>query len=71
MTEQKKTPSLWTRDFTIITAGTVVSLFGSAISGFAMGLMVLDYTGSTFLYAAYMVLYTAPQVLGPPWQGRF
>lgn len=71
MTKQKTTPSLWTRDFTIITVGTVVSMFGSAISGFAMGLMVLDYTGSTFLYALYMVLYTAPQVAAPILAGPF
>ena len=55
-------PRLWTRDFTIITLGTVVSMLGNAVSGFAISLLVLDYTGSVFLYTLYMVclLYTSP-----------
>ena len=36
--------TLWTRDFTIITLGSVVSMIGNSLSGFAMSLMVLDYT---------------------------
>lgn len=32
---------LWTRNFTILTLGTVVSMLGNAISGFAVGLMAL------------------------------
>ena len=35
---------LWTKNFTIITMGTVVSMLGNAVAGFAIGLMVLDYT---------------------------
>ena len=27
-------PSLWTRDFTIITLGSVISMFGNAMAGF-------------------------------------
>jgi hypothetical protein len=34
---------LWTKNFTIITLGTVVSLFGSSMTGFAISLLVLDY----------------------------
>ncbi|MEG1547114.1 MAG: MFS transporter [Clostridia bacterium] len=56
---------LWTKDFTIITLGTVVSMFGSAVSGFALGLLVLDYTGSTLLYALFMVVYSLPRVIVP------
>lgn len=56
---------LWTKDFTIITLGTVISMFGSAVSGFAMGLLVLDYTGSTLMYAIYMVCYSLPRVIMP------
>lgn len=62
---------LWTKNFTIITAGTVVSRLGSAISGFATGLLVLDYTQSTFYYALYMVLYTLPQIVMPTLAGPF
>ncbi|MEG1596484.1 MAG: MFS transporter [Lachnospiraceae bacterium] len=61
----KTKSNLWTKDFTIITAGTVVSLLGNSIAGFAMGLLVLDLTGSTLLYALYMFLYTAPRIIMP------
>ena len=36
---------LWTRDFTIITLGSVISMLGNSMSGFALSLLVLDYTG--------------------------
>src|SRR5699024_7165233 len=58
-------PRLWTRDFTIITLGTVVSMLGHAVSGFAISLLVLDYTGSVFLYTLYMVVYNLPKVVMP------
>lgn len=41
---------LWTRDFTIITLGSVISMLGNSMSGFALSLLVLDYTGSNLLY---------------------
>ena len=56
---------LWTRDFTIITLGSVVSMFGNAISGFAISLLVLDYTASGFLYALFIIAYTLPQIIMP------
>lgn len=62
-------PSLWTRDFTIITAGTVVSMFGNAMADFAMSLMVLDMTKSTLLYAVYLAMYSAPQLIMPIFSG--
>ncbi len=62
---------LWTRDFTIITLGTVVSMIGSSIAGFALGLLVLDYTGSTFFYALFMVMYNFPKVFVPTLAGPF
>jgi DHA3 family macrolide efflux protein-like MFS transporter len=64
MTEKHST-TLWTKDFTIITLGTVVSMLGNAVSGFAISLLVLDYTGSTFLYALYMVAYNLPKIVMP------
>jgi MFS family permease len=60
---------LWTRDFTIITLGSMVSLLGNAISGFSMSLMVLDYTDSSFLYAIYIAVYTLPQIIMPVFSG--
>ena len=64
-TQQQSVPPLWTRDFTIITLGTVISMFGSAVSGFAIGLLVLDYTSSVFLYALFMVCYSLPRIVLP------
>jgi len=56
---------LWTKDFTTITLGSVVSMLGNSISGFAMSLFVLDYAESTLLYAIYIFLYTLPQIAAP------
>ncbi|MBQ6622892.1 MAG: MFS transporter, partial [Mogibacterium sp.] len=61
----RQTSSLWTRDFTIITAGSAVSMFGNALSGFAMSLMVLDISHSTLLYAVYIAMYTLPMLFVP------
>lgn len=60
---------LWTRNFTILTLGSVVSMLGSSLSGFAMSLLVLDYTGSAFLYAVYIAMYTLPQMVMPIFSG--
>ena len=65
MSEMNEKPSLWTRDFTIITLGSVVSMFGNAMSGFAMSLMVLDISQSTLLYSIFIAMYTLPQLFMP------
>ena len=62
---------LWTRDFTIITVGSVVSMFGNALAYFAMDLMVLDITGSTLMFAIYNILYMLPNALAPVLIGPF
>ena len=69
MSSAEKTPSLWTRDFTIITLGSVVSMFGNSMSGFAMSLMVLDISGSTLLYSIYLAMFTLPQLIMPVLSG--
>ena len=56
---------LWTKDFTTITLGSMVSMLGNSITGFAMSLFVLDYMESTLLYAIYIFLYTLPQIAAP------
>ena len=53
MSEKQAQNTLWTRDFTIITVGSVISMLGNALSGFAMSLMVLDISKSTLLYAIH------------------
>ena len=65
MSEKTTGSKLWTRDFTIITAGSVISMFGNAMSGFAMSLMVLDISKSTFLFSIYIAMYTLPQLIMP------
>ena len=65
MSEKQAQNTLWTRDFTIITVGSVISMLGNALSGFAMSLMVLDISKSTLLYAIYLMMYTGPQLIMP------
>ena len=61
----KNLQKLWTRNFTIITVGSVISMLGNMVAGFAIGLLVLEKTNSTFLYALFMVFYNAPKVMAP------
>ena len=69
MSERRNTPSLWTRDFTISTLGSIVSMFGNAMSGFAMSLMVLDISESTLLYSVYIAMFTLPHLFMPVLSG--
>ncbi|MBR5114583.1 MAG: MFS transporter [Oscillospiraceae bacterium] len=66
---EKNPNTLWTKDFTIITLGSVVSMFGNAMSGFAMSLMVLDYTQSALYFAIYVAIFTLPQIVMPIFSG--
>ena len=65
----EKTPKLWTKNFTIITLGSAVSMMGNMVSGFAIGLLVLEKTSSTFMYALFMVFYNIPKILSPVMAG--
>ncbi|MBN2879521.1 MAG: MFS transporter [Clostridia bacterium] len=62
---------LWNRNFTIMIGGSVISMLGNAVSGFAIGLLILDYTNSVFLYALTMVLYNLPKIIMPSLSGPF
>ncbi|MCL1964226.1 MAG: MFS transporter [Firmicutes bacterium] len=66
---------LWTKNFIIITLGTLVSALGNAISAFSIALIVLRYTESTFLFAVFMVVYNLPKIVMPliagPYMDRF
>ena len=66
---------LWSKDFTILTLGTVVSMLGNAVAGFAIGLLVLDKTESVMLYALFMICYGLPRIVLPmvagPYLDRF
>ena len=71
MNTKKPSQGLWTWDFTIITAGSVISLIGGVLSSFAMSIMVLDYTGSVFLYALFNAAYQIPMLLCPILAGPY
>ena len=71
MEENKPRQGLWTRDFTIITLGSVVSMIGNSLSGFALSMMVLDYTGSTFLYSLFIVCFQLPMLVCPILAGPY
>ena len=71
MNTNKPSQGLWTWDFTIITVGSIVSLIGGVLSSFAMSMMVLDYTGSVFLYALYNASYQIPMLACPILAGPY
>ena len=66
-----KRQTLWTYDFTVITIGSFVSLVGGVLSSFAVSLVVLDYTGSTFLYMLFNVVYQIPMLVCPVLAGPY
>lgn len=62
---------LWTFDFTVITIGSVISMAGSALASFALSLLVLDCTGSTFLYMLFDVSINLPMLIFPALAGPY
>ena len=66
-----KQQTLWTFDFTVITIGSVVSMVGSALVSFAISLLVLEYTGSTFLYMLFNVSFELPRLICPVLAGPY
>lgn len=71
MQENQIKPSLWSRDFTILTLGSLVSMVGSTLSWYAISIMVLDYTGSTFLYVLFNVCFHIPGLVLPLLAGPY
>ncbi len=59
----KKT--LWSKNFTIITLGTVISAIGDTAMGFALSFVVFDTTGSTLLSALFTAVSSLPRILLP------
>ncbi|MFH1512008.1 MAG: MFS transporter [Bacillota bacterium] len=60
-----KKPGLWTKDFTIITLGTVISAIGGTAVSFAMSLIVFDNTGSTWLSGVFAAVTMLPNIVLP------
>lgn len=67
----QNSPRLWTRDFTIITIGSLISMVGNTLAGFAISIMVLDVTESTFLYVLYNVCCQLPMLVCPLLAGPY
>jgi len=69
--EQPLNAKLWTRDFTTLTMGTIVSIFGNTLSAFSINLLVLDYSDSVFLFVLYLVIFNIPKIIVPMIAGPF
>lgn len=57
---------LFTRDFTLVVIGQIISLFGNAAIRFALPLYLLNQTGSSALYGTVMAVSFVPAVLLSP-----
>lgn len=57
---------LFTRDFTLVVIGQIISLFGNAAIRFALPLYLLNQTGSSALYGTVMACAFIPAVLLSP-----
>ena len=64
MTTQKS--ALFTRDFTLVVIGQIISLFGNAIVHFALPLYLLRETGSITLFGAVNACSFLPMILMGP-----
>ena len=61
----KKKNRLWTKDFSCITAATILSAVGGEAMNLPVSLLVFDETNSTFLSALIMVFGMLPDVILP------
>ena len=57
--------TLWTKNFTIITLGTVISAIGGVAMGFALSFVVFDHTGSTLMMALFAAASSLPGIILP------
>lgn len=71
---KRKRASIWTRDFVILTAGSLVSMAGNNISSLAISMLVLDHTQSVLAFGLFQVVYNLPRLVMPllagPWLDR-
>lgn len=57
---------LWTKDFTLVVVGQIISLFGNAAIRFALPLYLLNRTGSSALYGTVTACAFIPAILLSP-----
>lgn len=67
-------PTLWNRDFTLLTVATVLGAVGGVASSFALSFLVFDETGSTLASALLLAAQILPNFVLPlvasPWLDR-
>lgn len=64
-----QTKNLFSRDFSLMIIGQIISLFGNAILRFTLSLYVLDLTGSAAAFGTILALSMIPTVLLSPFGG--
>jgi len=57
--------NVWSKDFTLITIGTVISIIGGTVIRLPLSLLVFDETNSTFLAALLFIIGLVPSVIIP------
>jgi DHA3 family macrolide efflux protein-like MFS transporter len=61
----KQKSTLWTKNFTIITVGTIISAIGGTALNFAIALVVFDNTASTWMTGLYSAVTMLPGIILP------
>jgi len=61
-----KSKKLWSRDFTIMVIGQIISLFGNNLLRFALSVYTLRLTGSATMFGTVLALATIPTVILSP-----
>lgn len=64
-----KKNALFTKDFTILVVGQIISLFGNSILRFSLSLFVLDKTGSAAVFGGILAVSMIPTILLSPFGG--
>lgn len=67
----KTKPKLWTKNFSILTLGSYVSLLGNSVSGYIISLMIYDMTKSVFLFSVFTVSFYLPKMLVSMFAGAY
>ena len=71
MKAKAKAPKLWSKNFTILTLGSFVSMLGNSVSGYIISLMIFDMTGSVFLFSVFTVSFYLPKMLFSMFAGAY
>ena len=71
---KKEKPTLWTRNFVLVTVASALGAAGGIAGGFALSFLVFDETGSTLASALILAIQLIPYFVLPlfvaPWMDR-